>query len=145
MMLRDRREALIEQVLQAIVIGLDEEATTPEVRPPVADDLDKADELALIGSEGAVSWRYRPAEKCHRVALLDEDHAQAVRRSVAFDDERLGEVRHGEDRSGGDSRLEGVEGRCCRVGPLETILLKEGSQGSDDGPEVVDEFAIVSR
>jgi hypothetical protein len=56
MMLRDRREALIEQVLQVVVIGLDEEAMALEVRPPVADGLDKADELALIGSEGAVSF-----------------------------------------------------------------------------------------
>jgi hypothetical protein len=51
MMLRDRREALIQQVLQAVVIGLDEEATPPEVQPPIADNLDKANELALIGGE----------------------------------------------------------------------------------------------
>jgi hypothetical protein len=143
MMLRDRREALIEHVLQAVVIGLDEEATPPKVRPPIEDGLDKADEFALIGGEGAVAWRYRPAEERHRVAFLDEDRAEAVRRSITFDDERLGEVRHGEDRSGGDGRLEGVEGRCCLFRPLETILLKKGSQRRGDGPVIVDELAMV--
>jgi hypothetical protein len=78
MMLRDRREALIEQELQVVVIGFDEEATPLEVRPPIANGLDQADELAFVGGEGAVSWRYRPAEERHRVALLDEDRAEAV-------------------------------------------------------------------
>jgi hypothetical protein len=40
--------------------------------------LDQADELAFVGGEGAMAWRYWPAEERHRVALLDEDRAEAM-------------------------------------------------------------------
>uniref|UniRef100_A0A0A8ZTW4 Uncharacterized protein n=1 Tax=Arundo donax TaxID=35708 RepID=A0A0A8ZTW4_ARUDO len=49
MVLRDRGEALIEEVLQAVVVGLDDEAPPPEIRAPVPYRLDEADELALVG------------------------------------------------------------------------------------------------
>jgi hypothetical protein len=47
--LRDGGEALIVEVLQAVVVGLDDEAPPPEIRPPVSYRLDEADELALVG------------------------------------------------------------------------------------------------
>jgi hypothetical protein len=47
-MLRDRGEALVEELLQTVVVRLDEEAASPQVRPPVPHHLDKADELALV-------------------------------------------------------------------------------------------------
>jgi hypothetical protein len=48
MMLRDGGEALVEEVLQAVVVGLDDEAPPPEIRPPVSYRLDEADELTLV-------------------------------------------------------------------------------------------------
>jgi hypothetical protein len=40
MVLRDRGEALVEEVLEAIVVRLDNEAPPLEVRPPMPDRLD---------------------------------------------------------------------------------------------------------
>jgi hypothetical protein len=53
------------------------------------------------------------AEEGDRVAVLDEHDAETVRRRVAFDDEELGEVRHGKDGGRGDCDLE-----CCERRPL---------------------------
>jgi hypothetical protein len=47
--LRDGGEALVEEVLQAVVVGLDDEAPSPEIWPPVSYRLDEADELTLVG------------------------------------------------------------------------------------------------
>jgi hypothetical protein len=47
--LRDHGEALIEEVLQAVVVGLDDEALSLEIQAPVPYCLDEADELALVG------------------------------------------------------------------------------------------------
>jgi hypothetical protein len=41
---------LVEEVLQTVVVGLDDEAPPPEIRPPVSYRLDEADELALVCS-----------------------------------------------------------------------------------------------
>jgi hypothetical protein len=47
-MLRDRGEALVEEVLEAVVVRLDEEAAPLEVWSPVADGEDEADQLPLV-------------------------------------------------------------------------------------------------
>jgi hypothetical protein len=47
--LRNGGEALVEEVLQAVVVSLDDEAPSPEIRPPVSYRLNEADELALVG------------------------------------------------------------------------------------------------
>jgi hypothetical protein len=39
MMLRDGGEALVQQVLEGVVVGLDDEAPALEVRPPVTNDV----------------------------------------------------------------------------------------------------------
>jgi hypothetical protein len=93
MVLQNRGEALVEQVLETIVVRLDGETPPPKVWPPVANGLDQADELPLISCEGAVTWSHRPTEESDGVALLDEHRAEAVRRSVALYDKLLGEVR----------------------------------------------------
>ncbi|KAJ1270264.1 hypothetical protein BS78_06G040800 [Paspalum vaginatum] len=135
---------LVEEVLQAVVVGLDDEASPPEVRAPVPDRLDEADELALVGGERAVARCHKPTEESDRVALLDQDRAEAERGRVALDDEQLGEVRHGEDGGGRDGGLERCECRSRRVGPREPLLLEQGHQWSSDRPIVVDELAVVA-
>ena len=77
-MLGDRREPLIKQVLEAIVVRLDDESTPPQVRPPVSNGVDKADELPLISGEGLVAWRDGSTEESDRVALLGEHGAEPV-------------------------------------------------------------------
>jgi hypothetical protein len=47
--LRNGGEALVEEVLQAVVVVLDDEAPPLEIQPPVSYRLDEADGLALIG------------------------------------------------------------------------------------------------
>jgi hypothetical protein len=64
----------------------------------MADGVDEPDQLLLIRGERAVAWRDRPAEERERVFLLQEHGAEPVRRSITLDDERLAEVRKGEDR-----------------------------------------------
>jgi len=53
-MLWDGAEVLIEEVLEAIVIRLDDEAAPPQVRPPVPDREHKVDGLPLVRCKG---WR----------------------------------------------------------------------------------------
>jgi len=48
-------EALIQQVLEAVMIRLDEEAAVPEIRPPVPDGVDETNELPFIGGKGAMA------------------------------------------------------------------------------------------
>jgi hypothetical protein len=48
-MLRNGRQALIEEVLEAIVVCLDDEVSPPQVRPPMSYGKHKPDEFALIG------------------------------------------------------------------------------------------------
>jgi hypothetical protein len=98
------------------MIRLDAESATPEVWAPVPDRLDQADEFALVGRLGPVSGRHGTAEEGERVSLLHEDSTEPVGRRVAFDDEWVVEVRHGQHRRRGDCVLEGEEGRGrCKV------------------------------
>jgi hypothetical protein len=60
MMLGDRGQPLVEEVLETEMISLDDEVPSPQVRPPVPDGLDQTDEFALVGGEramrGAIGW-----------------------------------------------------------------------------------------
>jgi hypothetical protein len=46
--LRHGREALVEHILERVVVGADDEAAAPKVGPPMANGLYKADEFALV-------------------------------------------------------------------------------------------------
>jgi len=105
MVLRDRGQALVEEVFEAVVVRLDDEATAPKIRPPVPHRLDETNQLAFICGEGAVTGSDGSAEEGDRVAVLNEHRAKPMRRGVAFDDEDLGKVRHGEYRGAGDRGL----------------------------------------
>jgi hypothetical protein len=78
MVLRDRGEALVEEVFEAIVVRLNDEAPPLEVRPPVPDRLNQADELALIGCQRLVTRSDGTAEECQWVSLLGEHDAKPV-------------------------------------------------------------------
>ncbi|KAJ1256975.1 hypothetical protein BS78_K256500 [Paspalum vaginatum] len=144
-MLGNRGQALVQQVLQAVMVRLDAKAATPKVRPPVAHRLDQADELALVRRKCSVSRCHGPAEEGDRMALLDEDCAEPVRRSVALDDEGLAEVRHGQHGRRGDRVLERGEGRGSPLGPSKALLLEKNRERRRDGAVVGDELAVVAR
>ena len=114
------------------MIRLDDESAAPEVRAPVPYGVDEADELPLIGGEGAMAWRDGAAKERNRVRVLDQHCAKPVRRSGAFHDEVLGEVRHRQDRGRGDCRLERIEGHDCCVGPGEPFLRRAVSSAATE-------------
>jgi len=93
MVLRDRGEALVEEIFQTVVVCLDDEAPPPEIQPPVPHGLDEADELVLVGGQRAVAGRHWPTEEGDRVVLLSQDRPKPDGRRVALDGEQLGEVR----------------------------------------------------
>ena len=57
--LRNGGQALVQQVLQAVVICLDSETAPPEVWSPVAYCLNQTNKLTLVGSQGLMSRRHR--------------------------------------------------------------------------------------
>ena len=98
MVLRDGGEALVEEVLEAVVVRLDDETMPPQVRPLVPHSEDKPYELPLISGEGAMAGRHRPAEEGDRVSLLDKHGPKTIGGRVTLHDEGLGEVRQGQHR-----------------------------------------------
>ena len=49
MVLWNGREPLVEEVLEAEVVGANQEATSPQVRAPMPDGANEADEVPLVG------------------------------------------------------------------------------------------------
>ena len=94
MVLRNCGEALDDEVLEAVVVGFDEEATAPQVRSPMTHGVDEANKLSLVCRERAMARCHRAAEEGDRVAVLDEHRAKAMGRGITLDVELLGEVWH---------------------------------------------------
>ena len=87
------------------------------------DGVDEADQFPFVGGEGTVSRRDGPAEVGNQVFLLDEHCPETMGRCIALDDERLVEVRQGQNRSRGDRDFEGLECRGGVRGPAKPFLL----------------------
>jgi hypothetical protein len=121
--LGNRGEALVKEVLEAVVVRLDGESVPPQVRPPMPNSEDEADELAFICRQGAMARRDRSTEERDQVRVLDEHGPEAIRGHIAFHDEGLGEV--GKSQYGGRRHrvFEGSESRLGVGGPEEPVLL----------------------
>jgi hypothetical protein len=76
LVLGHRREALVQQVLQAKVVGADDEVAAPQVWLPMPDCLDHTYELALICRELKVTGSEWPAEECQGPCTLVKDRAE---------------------------------------------------------------------
>jgi hypothetical protein len=74
--LEHRREALVKQVLQAEVVGADDEVAAPQVRPPMLNCLDHTYELVLICRKLKVTGSEWPAEECQGPGTLVKDRAE---------------------------------------------------------------------
>jgi hypothetical protein len=61
--LRDGCQTLIQQELQAVMVRLIGEWLAPNIWAPMTHSLYQTDELALIGSKVAVSWRQCSTKK----------------------------------------------------------------------------------
>ncbi|KAJ1289408.1 hypothetical protein BS78_02G162000 [Paspalum vaginatum] len=126
------------------MIHLDHEQPPPQVRPPVTDGLDQPDELPFVSRQALVPSRHGPTEEGQGSCILVEHGATAHARCVAFNNERLGEVRHGEDWDRGKSSLEVLECRRGCLRPLEDVLLEQLRQGSCNSAKVADIPAVIA-
>ncbi|KAJ1276155.1 hypothetical protein BS78_05G192500 [Paspalum vaginatum] len=142
-MLRNRGQALIEEELQAIVVGADDEGAPPEIGAPVAHSLHQADQLALVRRQLEVAASKRPAEEGEGSRALVENGAEPHAGRIAVDDEGPVEVRHLEDRACGQSALERLEGRGSLGVPCERVAPQEPGEGRRDDAEIPDELPVV--
>jgi hypothetical protein len=76
LVLGHRREALVKQILEAEVVGADDEVAAPQVRSPVPNHLDHTYELALICRELKVTGSEWLAEECQESGTLVKDRAE---------------------------------------------------------------------
>lgn len=143
MSLRNCREPLIQQVLEAEVVDLDDELA--QIRPPVPHGLQQADELLLVGWQSLVTQREGAAEVRDRALILMEHHDEFGAQRIAPHNKRAVEVQQGKDGHCGERLLEAAE---CILGlrrPHEPVFLQEARQGSRHRAELADEFPIVTR
>lgn len=87
------REALVEDELEALVVGAGGERTTPNIRPQMTNGLDQADELALISRELGVVGGNGVVEVRHDTIALVWHNTKPCTRSVTVNNEALVEVR----------------------------------------------------
>jgi hypothetical protein len=69
-MLWNSRESLIQNVLERVVVGADDEVAAPEIGTPMAYRLNKADQLTLIGRDLQMSCCERLAVECQRTGTM---------------------------------------------------------------------------
>jgi hypothetical protein len=94
LMLRHRRQPLVQEELEAVVVRANPERATPEVGPPMAHGLHQADELLLVHRKLEVTGGKGPAEVGEGTVALVKDGAEPCTGSVAVDDERSVEVQY---------------------------------------------------
>lgn len=90
--------------LQRLVFGEDVGGAALEVLLPLVDSHHHGEELLVCG-ELLVPHPQGLAEVCHRVAVLDEDDADASVASIGLDSEGALEVGQGEHGRGDHGRL----------------------------------------
>lgn len=116
------------------MISSDAERPCPEVRSPVADGLNQLDELPFIGCQFGVSGSDRMAEEGDRALALVEDIAKTRAGGITLNENLAVEVGQMQDRAGGERGLEGIKRLGRVVGPVEGLLLQEGSERGREHP-----------
>jgi hypothetical protein len=143
LVLRNGGEALVQEVLQAIVISPHEELAPPQVRTPVSHRLNQPNELPLVCCQLQMPGGKRSAEERDGSGSLVEHGAKPNPGRVAVDDEQLVEVRHLEDGSSRQGAFKCLE-RVLRVlVPCEGAAEEKAGEGSYDEAKVADELPIV--
>lgn len=122
-MLRDRGQALVYQEFQAEMISTYQKLAPLEIWSPVANSQNQIDQFPLISHERLMTWCCWSAEERHWVACLEENGSKPIGGRITFNHKRLPEVRHGQNRRGGDGCLESCEGGAGGVGPGEAVLF----------------------
>jgi hypothetical protein len=91
--LGDRRQSLVEDEVQAAMVGANDKAATLEIRPPMAHRLNQPNELSLICGQFRVARCDGLAEECDSAGALMENRAEAGAGGVALDNELAVESR----------------------------------------------------
>jgi len=99
---------LVEDELQRLVVGADDERAALKVRAPVVHCLDEADELAFISCEAAM-LREREAKEGNCTVVLVERCADAGAGRITLNREAFGEIGQGEHRRYCQSLLQHFE------------------------------------
>lgn len=110
----------------------------------MANSLDQSNQLALIRCYLHVPRCELTTEISNRTLSLMKDNAKTCHRRITVDCEQLTEIRQMEDRGCSECHLEGVEGCCCGVRPMESVLLQELGEGGCNGTEIVDEAPVIA-
>jgi len=142
-MLRFCGQSLIEDELQQLMVGADDEGAAPQIWAPVANCLSQANELALICSKATVARGQGTAEEGDRTAILMEYRANAGAGSVALNEEALGEVWESQHWRRCEGALERLEGDVRLRRLVERILLEQGGERRCDRAEILDEAPVV--
>jgi hypothetical protein len=91
-MLRNHGESLVQQILQAKMICPDDEFLWPEVRTPMVDGLDQANQFPLIGGQLGMVWHDGAAEEHDGPCALMEYGLEARAGGITVNDEWPSEV-----------------------------------------------------
>jgi hypothetical protein len=75
-MLQNGGQPLVEEELQAEVIGVDEKSLPPQIRSHKMDDVDEADEYALICRQLGVPRCCQTTEECDGPDTLMQNSAK---------------------------------------------------------------------
>ena len=116
------------------MVRLDDEATSLEIRVPMAYGVDEADELAFVRGESTMPRGDGPAEERDRVALLDEHGAEAMRRRVHSTMKGL--VKSGMARIGADvtAALRAVKAAAASSPQEKPSFLRRAVNGAATAP-----------
>ena len=143
-MLRDHCQALVEEELEAPVVGSDGERPTPEVRAPMTDSLDQPNELALISWQLGMVRSNWPAEEGNGAITLVQHSAKPSARRIAVHNEPLGEVWKLKERRSDQRSLEGEESRFGLRCPGEGLPLEESSEWRCDTTVPGDKLPVIT-
>lgn len=138
-------EALLCQVDQTALVGVDRELSVLEVRAPLIHRDGHRQVLFFVCGEALIAWAECLAHICDRVAVLLEHGADSLVAGVGLDGKQLGEVREGQHRSLDELAFEHVEGRLRYGRPDEWHpFLKQVEQRAGQDAEVFDETPVVA-
>jgi hypothetical protein len=76
-MLRDGGQALVEQVLQRVVVHADNEWASPQIWSPVVHGVDEANQFSLVRHQLGVARRHGSTEECNWSGPLMKDDTNA--------------------------------------------------------------------
>ncbi|KAJ1255698.1 hypothetical protein BS78_K170100 [Paspalum vaginatum] len=136
---------LIQEELQAVVVGPDDEGAPPQIGAPVTNRLHQPDQLTLVSRELEVAGSERPDEEREGPDALVEDGAKPYAGGIAVDDEGPGKVRHLQHRPCSQGFLERLKGHPCVLIPGERVAAQQPGEGGGDDAEVPYELPVVAR